>query len=92
MMRRTSMLAVGLHATRVALCAAKMTYEARLSQLEADPENPLAQPEYKLLQAKLAEYMSMQGAYAVKQSDIERTRRAANVCGLDFPEPKRREE
>lgn len=86
------MLAVGLHTTRVALCATKMSFEARLGELEANPENPLAQPEYKMLQAKLAEYVGLQGAYAVKQTDIERTRRAANVCGLDFPEPKRREE
>lgn len=72
--------------------ASPMSFEARLGSLEADPECPLSQPEYKMLQERLADYVKLQGAYAVKQSDIERTRRAANVCGLDFPEPKRREE
>lgn len=68
-----------------------MTYEKRLQELMADPESPLGQLEYSVLQEKLATYASLQGEYAVKQSEMERTKRAANVCGLDFPQPRRRD-
>mmetsp|Transcript_76505 Transcript_76505/g.88942 ORF Transcript_76505/g.88942 Transcript_76505/m.88942 type:complete len:113 (+) Transcript_76505:74-412(+) len=67
-----------------------MSYEKRLNELLADPECPLSQLEYRVLLEKLAIYQDLQGEYAVKQSDIERTKRVANFCGLDFPEPRRR--
>lgn len=67
-----------------------MAYEKRLEVLMADPECPLSQLEYKVLQEKLAMYQELQGEYSVKQSDIERTKKVANFCGLDFPEPRRR--
>ena len=65
--------------------------EERFVEMQANPESALGQAEYKHLQAKLAKYAELQGQYAVKQSEMERTKRAANVCGLDMPEPKRRE-
>ena len=51
----------------------------------------LGSNEYKYLSEKLDEYAEFQQKYAVKQSEIERTKRVANYCGLDFPEPHRRE-
>lgn len=70
--------------------SAPMSFEKRLQELMADTESPLSQPEYALLQEKLAAYARLQGEYAVKQSEMERTKRVANVCGLDFPSPVRR--
>lgn len=68
------------------------TFQKKMSEFESDPENPIAQAEYKILQEKLALYVELQGEYSVKQSEIERAKRAANVCGLDFPSPQRRKE
>lgn len=65
--------------------------EETYAKLQADPESALGSAEYQLLKVKLAKYSELQGQYAVKQSEMERTKRAANVCGLDMPEPKRRE-
>ena len=36
------------------------------------------------------EFAEFQQKYAVKQSEIERTKKIANYCGLDFPTPHRR--
>lgn len=70
------------------LCAAaspgKFSFAQRLEELKKDPNSPLSGPEYCFMRKKLATYSSLQQTYAVKQTDVERARRAANMCGLEF--------
>jgi hypothetical protein len=61
-------------------------YEAE----RANAESPLAAPAYAALARHLEAYDDMLRKYSVKQSELERMKRAANVCGLDFLKPKAR--
>lgn len=56
----------------------------KLHQHQADPESPLNSAPYKFLREHLVEYSKLQQTYAVKQSEVERARRAAHMCGLEF--------
>jgi hypothetical protein len=62
---------------------------SRYEQALTDVDAGLGQPEYQELLRKLVHYKSLQGEYSVKQSEMERTRRVANVCGLDVTPKKR---
>ena len=92
--------------TRVLLCSAAsstvtdnrpladtqqaMTFGKRYAEKLNDPESVLAHKDFFILQDKLTFYKTLQGEYAVKQDDIERAKRAANMCGLDMLRPKDR--
>ncbi|CAJ1032176.1 hypothetical protein, conserved [Leishmania lindenbergi] len=78
-----------LSTTRFARCAAtaaskKFSFSEKMQKLQADPEHPLSGPEYAFMRDRLAEYRKLQQAYAVKQTEVERARKAANMCGLEF--------
>lgn len=62
----------------------------RFEQLSADPESPLGKNEYNFMRERLAEYSALQLDYAVKQTEVERARKAANMCGLEFTGTKPR--
>lgn len=62
---------------------------SRISEL-SQSEKLLGCKEYKFLRNHLTEYKRLQTCYAVKQSDVERARRAANQCGLEFTGKKGR--
>ena len=73
-----------------AAAKAPHSYEARLASLKADPASVLAGGEYQFLQRNLAVYQKMQNEYAVKQNDIERAKKAGQVCGLEMTKRKER--
>ncbi|KAG5495308.1 hypothetical protein GH5_02963 [Leishmania sp. Ghana 2012 LV757] len=78
-----------LSVTRFVCCVAaaagkKYSFTARMQRLQADPEHPLSGPEYAFMRDRLAEYRKLQQKYAVKQTEVERARKAANMCGLEF--------
>ena len=73
----------------VSRAAVTAIFMPRYEQSLKDAEAGLGIPEYQELMKKLDLYKSLQGAYAVKQSEMERTRRVANVCGLDIAPKKR---
>lgn len=60
------------------------TFLARLQQLERTSNSGLCSEEYKFLEKHLDTYKRLQSVYAVKQSDVERARRAGQQCGLEF--------
>jgi hypothetical protein len=60
------------------------SYVARYQAKLAEEGNVLVGPEYSFLQRQLAGYKLLQNEYAVKQNDIERAKKAAEVCGLKF--------
>ncbi|KAG8347366.1 hypothetical protein TRVL_01801 [Trypanosoma vivax] len=71
--------------TTVSGCGAPtLSFARRLQELEGTPGCPLSGPDYALLRERLRHYRSLQNTYAVKQSDIERARRAAHYSGLEF--------
>lgn len=59
-------------------------YAQAYAAAKATPGNPLASPAYRFLLDKLQGYRELQSAYAVKQTEIERARKAAAVCGLEM--------
>jgi hypothetical protein len=67
-----------------------MRYRKYYDVLLGDRNSTLSQQEYGHLRRFLASYKELQGHYAVKQNDIERARRAAEVCGLEMLRPKPR--
>ncbi|CBH16641.1 uncharacterized protein TEOVI_000824800 [Trypanosoma equiperdum] len=78
------------------LCAAgtstanlqQFSFAKRFEEMKNDESCPLSGPEYALLLEKVEHYRSLQNTYAVKQSDIERAKRAAHYSGLEFtPKP-----
>ncbi|KAG5470410.1 hypothetical protein LSCM1_01654 [Leishmania martiniquensis] len=78
-----------LRATRYGRCAAaaggkQLSFIAKMQKLQADPEHPLNGPEYAFMRDRLVEYRKLQETYAVKQTEVERARKAANMCGLEF--------
>ncbi|CAC9522820.1 hypothetical protein conserved [Leishmania donovani] len=78
-----------LSTTRYARCASaaagkKFSFSEKMQRLQADPEHALSGPEYAFMRDRLAEYRKLQQTYAVKQTEVERARKAANMCGLEF--------
>ncbi|GET91345.1 hypothetical protein, conserved [Leishmania tarentolae] len=78
-----------LSTARCARCAAaatskKFSFSEKMQRLQADPEHALSGPEYAFMRDRLAEYKTLQQTYAVKQTEVERARKAANMCGLEF--------
>lgn len=57
---------------------------SRLAEMEKMNDIGLCSEEYKFLRKHLDTYKQLQSVYAVKQSDVERARRAAQQCGLEF--------
>lgn len=74
--------------SRFARCAAsstkKFSFAEKMQKLQADPEHALSGREYQFMRERLEEYRNLQQAYAVKQTEVERARKAANMCGLEF--------
>eukprot|EP00796_Vickermania_ingenoplastis_P013391 gene13390-9216_t len=58
-------------------------FNTRLNQLK-DSQESLGCEEYRFLRSHLQNYRKLQACYAVKQTDVERARKAANLCGLEF--------
>ncbi|KAK7199620.1 hypothetical protein NESM_000007100 [Novymonas esmeraldas] len=79
-----------LRATLRVRCAASVptgahfSFREKMDKLRADPESGLNGPEYAFMRDRLAEYSKLQQTYAVKQTEVERARKAANMCGLEF--------
>ncbi len=73
----------------ISLLAITPLFMPRYEEALKNTESGLGQAEYRELLRTLDHYKTLQGAYSVKQSEMERTRRVANVCGLDI-EPKKR--
>lgn len=78
-----------LRFSRVARCAAsstpkKFSFTEKMQKLQADPEHALGGREYHFMRERLEEYRNLQQTYAVKQTEVERARKAANMCGLEF--------
>ena len=76
--------------TSVALCedVKNHSYQLRYDQLCSNPESSLSSTEYKQLLVHWEAYRGLQLEYGVKQSEMERTRRVANYCGLEFPKKR----
>ena len=64
-----------------------MSYSARYA---AALKHELDIPEHHALQEHLAHYKTLQNAYGVKQSDVERARKVAQLCGLEVTGQKGR--
>ncbi|CCW70520.1 unnamed protein product [Phytomonas sp. Hart1] len=60
------------------------SFSQRFEKLLKDPQSPLNSQEYVLMRECLTKYRTLQRIYSVKQTDIERARAAAHVCGLEF--------
>ena len=73
----------------------KMSFHAEYMKLRTDDsdsnQSHLGSKEYNFLQAKMEEYADFQSKYAVKQSEMERTRNVANYCGLETNKIHRRD-
>lgn len=69
---------------KAASSAGGLTFAERFEKMRTDPENPLSCSEYTYMRERLAEYSALQTTYAVKQTEVERARKAANMCGLEF--------
>ena len=50
----------------------------------ADSGSTLASPAYAFLQARIDDYRGLMSQYAVKQTEVERARKAAAMCGLEM--------
>ena len=68
----------------------QMSFAKLYAEKLNDKSSSLSHRDFHILQEKIAFYKTLQGAYAVKQDDIERAKRAANMCGLDMLRPKDR--
>jgi hypothetical protein len=64
--------------------AKKHPYYPAFEAARANPESTLSQPAYTFLLEKIDAYRELQAAYAVKQSEVERARKAAAMCGLEM--------
>lgn len=77
-----------LRVSRLARCATsatrKFSFNEKMQKLQADPEHPLSGREYHFMRERLEEYRNLQQTYAVKQTEVERARKAAHMCGLEF--------
>jgi 5-bromo-4-chloroindolyl phosphate hydrolysis protein len=77
-----------LRFSRLARCATSasknFSFSEKMRKLQADPEHALAGREYQFMRERLEEYRKLQQTYAVKQTEVERARKAANMCGLEF--------
>lgn len=78
-----------LRCARLVRCGAAVAGKAfsfmeKMKPLQADPAHALSGPEYGFMRERLAEYSKLQQTYAVKQTEVERARKAANMCGLEF--------
>ncbi len=63
-------------------------FAARYETLRADRSSALGSAPYEALMGNLREYDALLRKYSVKQTEIERARRAARMCGLEFPEKR----
>lgn len=77
-----------LRFSRFARCAAsttkKFSFSEKMQKLQSDPEHALSGREYHFMRERLEEYRNLQQTYSVKQTEVERARKAANMCGLEF--------
>ncbi|KPA84499.1 putative mitochondrial hypothetical protein [Leptomonas pyrrhocoris] len=74
--------------SRLARCAASTTttfsFSDKMQKLQADPDHALNGRDYRFMRERLEEYRKLQQTYAVKQTEVERAKKAANMCGLEF--------
>lgn len=68
------------------------SFISRLTEMENGKDPGLCSEEYKFLRRHIATYKRLQSAYAVKQSDVERARKVAQQCGLEFTKATKRKE
>lgn len=84
--RRLCVTAAG---TAAGAGSAKMfSFQAKMDRIKADSDSDTWRTEYTFMRDRLNEYAALQNAYAVKQTDVERAKRAAHMCGLEFTEKK----
>ncbi len=62
----------------------KFAFAKRYEQLRANPESALSSEAYESLMSNLAQYDELLRVYSVKQTEMERARRAARMCGLEM--------
>uniref|UniRef100_A0A7S1W230 Uncharacterized protein n=1 Tax=Neobodo designis TaxID=312471 RepID=A0A7S1W230_NEODS len=77
--------ATATNANEIAAEAAKKhTYYKEWAAARADKDSVLAGESYSFLQSQVDAYRELQAQYAVKQTDVERARKAAAMCGLEM--------
>ncbi|EPY25143.1 hypothetical protein STCU_02519 [Strigomonas culicis] len=64
--------------------ASTFSFSKRFEELKHSSSSPLNGPEYSFMRDRLSDYSALQKAYAVKQTEVERARKAAQMCGLEF--------
>lgn len=62
----------------------KFGFAKRYEQLRKDPDSALASDSYEALMSNLKAYDELLRTYSVKQTEMERAKRAANMCGLEM--------
>lgn len=75
--------AAAAHPT-VAASTVHQPYYAAYNEAKSTAGNPLGSGTYAFLLARLQNYRELQSAYAVRQNDVERARKAGQMCGLEF--------
>lgn len=68
------------------------SFISRLEELKSVKDSGLCSEEYQFLRQHIAAYKGLQTAYAVKQSDVERARKVAQQCGLEFTKAAKRKD
>ena len=86
MLRRLSLRRCAATAAAPPLTRARYSFSDEHDAACEEKGNVLASPEYAFLRDAIAKAEALQKAYAVKQTEMERTRKAAAVCGLGFRE------
>lgn len=71
---------------------ARHPYEDEFEAYRADDTSVLGGANFNFHMECIEQYRDLQARYAVKQSEMERTRRAANVCGLEVTKPGARKD
>ena len=62
----------------------KFAFAKRYEELRNDSESALASETYNALMSNLKAYDDLLRTYSVKQTEMERAKRAANLCGLEM--------
>lgn len=62
----------------------KFSFAKRYEQLRADPNSALASDSYEAIMKNLSLYDGLLREYSVKQTEMERAKRAARMCGLEM--------
>ncbi|EPY40751.1 hypothetical protein AGDE_03176 [Angomonas deanei] len=64
--------------------ARTFSFSRKMEELKKNTSSPLNTGDHDYLRERLAEYSKLQKTYAVKQTEVERARKAAQMCGLEF--------